>query len=100
MKKQVQNYQKGTAKLAYDRLLPAVLLIIFGVAAYFIFNYAVVGKRHIDGTSINWYEPYMVAIGIGIIGYCVGKLICYWFINSDGNNDGIDNMDGFPFGAF
>jgi TRAP-type C4-dicarboxylate transport system permease small subunit len=90
------NLKKQTAN-STNTVLPAVLFVVFGVIAYFAFNYITDGQKHIDGTAIDWWEKWVTAIGIGIIGFCIGKL----FTGNDDCNDGTGgDMDGFPFGAF
>jgi len=73
-----------------NTMLPAVFFVVFAVIAYFTFNYCTNGKKHIDGTDVDWWEKWLIAILIGVIGVCVCKLFTG---ADDGNNGGSD--DGF-----
>lgn len=86
---------KNKPHYSFKIFLPAFLFVIFGILSYFIFNYATAGLKHIDGTPISWYEPYIVAIGAGVIGFCIGKV----FTLKSGNNEDNPDCSNFPFGA-
>lgn len=73
-----------------NTVLPAVFFVVFAIIAYFTFNFFTNGKKHIDGTEIDWWEKWLTAILLGVMGFCIGKL----FTGSDDGNDG-DGGDYF-----
>lgn len=78
--------------MALNPMLPAVLFIVCGAIAFFVFKSYTNGIKHIDGTDIKEYEAWVTAIGIGVMGFCVGKLFT---IDNDGGNDGFGGGDYF-----
>ena len=67
-----------------NTVLPAVFFVVFAIVAQFTFNYCTNGKKHINGTDIDWWEKWITVIFLGVIGFCIGKL----FTVSDDGNDG------------